>query len=74
MPSAVGRGSCRPTEQGPDAGPQLGQADRLGDVVVGALFEGRHLVALLFACRQDEDRGRRFAANGPQEGQPVAVG
>jgi hypothetical protein len=43
-------------EQGLDPAHQLAQAERLGEVVVGAEFEADHLVDLVVARGQDEDR------------------
>ena len=67
----------RPAQERVDPRPQLGHAERLGHVVVGAEVEGRDLVRLAVARRQDEDRRRRLApdaaddASGrPRSGRP----
>ena len=60
-PVGVGQRTGRPPEEGADPGPQLGQPEGLGQVVVGALLERRHPIALVAPRRQDQDRRRRLA-------------
>ena len=45
----------RAAQGGADAGQELGEAERLGDVVLGAELEPRHLVHLAAPRRQDDD-------------------
>jgi hypothetical protein len=51
------------TQHRPDPGQQLGQAERLDQVIVGALVEREHPVGLLAAGRHHDDRGVRV---GPE--------
>ena len=55
-------------------GEQLADAERLGDVVVGAGVERRDLVGLLAARREHDDRHRRPFAQPPDHLEPVEVG
>ena len=55
MRSAPSTGE-RAAQHGVDAREQLARRERLGDVVVGAAFEARDLVALFGARRQHDDR------------------
>ena len=48
--------SPRPPQQRARAGHQLANAERLGEVIVGAAFEAEHLVALFATRRQHQDR------------------
>src|SRR5215472_5299388 len=43
-------------EQGPDPGQQLGQPERLGDIVVGAGVQADHGIDLVGACGQNQYR------------------
>ena len=58
----------------PDPGVELGHPERLGHVVVGAALERLDLGRLLAAGRQDDDRGRRLAADPAHDDQPIAIG
>src|SRR5207247_1299696 len=53
---ALVRGARGVAERDPDPCEELARAEGLADVVVGAHVEGRHLVALLTARGQDDDR------------------
>jgi len=68
----VGEIAVGPPQQRLDPAHQLAQAVRLRQVVVGAQLEPDHLVDLVVAGRQDEDR--RLRARGtepPQDLKPV---
>jgi hypothetical protein len=52
-----------PPQVRPDPGAQLAQAERLGDVVVGAEFEPDDLVELGVLRRQHHDRDARLPAD-----------
>src|SRR5947199_297329 len=56
---ALVRGARGVAERDPDPCEELARAEGLADVVVGAHVEGRHLVALLTARGQDDDRDVR---------------
>ena len=58
-------------EHGPHAGDELLGAERLDDVVVGAELEARDPVDLVTARREDHDRDRGVAADGPDDVEPV---
>ncbi|MNW61879.1 hypothetical protein D3C74_399690 [compost metagenome] len=49
----------RTAQQRPDAGEQLGEAERLGHVVVGAGIEADHQVDLVGTRGEDQDRCRQ---------------
>ena len=57
-----------------DPRPQLLEPEWLGDVVVGAELQGRDLVRLVVARRQDEDRGRAVAPDTADDGRPIGIG
>ena len=61
-------------ELGPDAGGQLAQAERLGDVVVGAELEADDLVELRVLGRQHQDRHARFGPDDPADLDPGQLG
>jgi hypothetical protein len=70
----LGLGRAAP-QQGPDAGQQLGEAERLGDVVVGAGVQAHDRVHLVGARGQDEDRhGVPLGAQPPGHLQAVHAG
>ena len=73
-PLLVGLAAAGPAEERPDPRPQLGQPERLRDVVVGAELQGAHLGRLLAARREHEDRHRRLVADAGDHGEPVLVG
>src|SRR5919198_3416741 len=54
-------GPRRAAQHRPDAGDQLARAEWLGDVVVGSQLQPDHLVDLVAAGGQDDDRQRRVA-------------
>ena len=54
-------------EVGADAGEELGHAEGLGDVVVGAFVEGGYFHGLLLADGEDDDGGFGDAADGAGE-------
>jgi len=62
-----------PAQQGARPGQQFGDAEGLGQVIVGPGVEGIDLAALLAACRQDQDRSRRPGAVVANEIDPVAI-
>src|SRR6478735_1452194 len=55
----------RAPQQRPHAGEQLGEAERLGHVVVGPGVEAHHGVDLVGARREDEDRDRATLGADP---------
>jgi hypothetical protein len=62
-------------QHGPDAFHDLVQAERLGDVVVGAQGQARDAVWDTVACRHENDGDRRAARPHPAHHlEPVAVG
>ena len=67
--SCAGAGSSRAmlAEVGADAGQELGHAEGLGDVVVGAFVEGGDFHGLLLADGEDDDGGFGDAADGAGE-------
>jgi len=63
-----------PTKERTDPGQQLGQAEGLGDVVVGAGVEPDHQVHLVGPGRQDQDRnGAAVRADAPADLKTVNV-
>ena len=72
-PGGIGGRSGRPTQQRVDPRAELGHAERLGHVVVGAEVEGRDLVRLAVAGRQDKDRRGRLATDLPDDRQAVLI-
>ena len=64
---AVAQGRAHP-------GQELGDAERLGDVVVGAGIERRDLAALVVAAGEHQDRGVAQRLELGQERHAVAVG
>ena len=65
----------RQAEAHPHPGEQLGEAEGLGDVVVGAGVEADHDVGLFAAGGEHDDRQALVACpQGPADGQPVEVG
>src|SRR4051794_365594 len=64
-------GWCRLTrrsaEGGPEAGEELVDRKRLGEVVVGAQIEGPHLGLLIGRGGDDENRGRAPRAEFPTQ-------
>ena len=60
-------GRRRAPQVGTDARTQLGESERFGDVVVGAQFEPEHLVGLIGAGGQQDDR--HLAIAGTQTAQ-----
>ncbi len=70
----VSAGTCRAPERDPDASVQLIDAERLGDVVVGAAFERLDLLALVVATGQDQDGGRRLSPDSADDLDAVHVG
>ena len=77
-PDRLRRRRCRrrpsmagPAGDGPDAGDQLADAERLGHVVVGAELEAEHPVELVAARREHDDRHVRRAR--PQRAAHVAA-
>ena len=76
---ADGRGDAartsHPSQLGADASEQLGELERLGDVVDRAGVEADDDVELLVACREHHDRGRRVGAvDRPADVEPVEIG
>src|ERR671912_522384 len=61
----------RTAEQGADTAPELADGERLRDVVVGAELEPEHLVQLVVAGRQHDDRHRALGAEPFANLQPV---
>ena len=74
IPPASAAGTARAPEERPDPGAQLGQAERLGDVVVGAGLERRDLVVLGVPGGQDEDRRRGVASNAADQDGAIGIG
>src|SRR5439155_24179350 len=72
-PGRIGGLPGGPAEERRDSGPKLGEPEGLRHVVVRAGFEGGHLVALGATRRENEDGGRRFAADPTDDGSAVAV-
>jgi hypothetical protein len=66
-------GRRRPPKHGPQAGDELGRAERLRHVVVGAELEAEHTIPLLTGCGQHDDRDTRRAANLSEEVASVPV-
>ena len=69
--SAAGRAArLRAAQHGLDAREELGERERLGDVVVGAQAQRRHLVELVLSRRQHDHRHevvcRRAASRAPR--------
>lgn len=58
----------------PDAGQQEAEAERLGDVIVGAELEARLLVLLVILAGQENHRERRALPQPPQQFHPVHLG
>ena len=73
-PSRVADRAGRPAEGDAEAGVELVDAERLGDVVVGAALERLDLLALLVAAGQDHDRRRGVAPDPPDDVEAVDVG
>ena len=69
-------GSCGdlPAQDGADTGEQLADAERLGQIVIGARIEGLDLVGLVDPRREHDHRDRRPAAQIADEIDAVAVG
>src|SRR5260370_27011608 len=73
-PDALGHAGFRAaaTEQGPDPGEELREAERLGDIVVRAGVEADHRVHLIGTRREDQDRHRlAFGAQAAADFQAV---
>ena len=64
----------RAAEQRADPGGQLAQAERLGDVVVGAELEADDLVELGILGRQHHDRHARLGPDDPADLDPGQLG
>ena len=62
------------TQRGPQARHQFLGPERLGDVIVGAEIESRHLGRLVAAARQHDDGHRRQRADVGDQLEPVAIG
>ena len=73
-PAAVVGFGAAVADGGADAGFELGHAEGLGDVVVGASVEGGDLAVLGAGGREDDDRDVAPLADPPAHGEPVDVG
>jgi hypothetical protein len=61
-------------ERHPRAGEQLPDGERLGDVVVGAAVEGRHLVRFRSPSGEDDDRDSRPLPQPADDVEAVQIG
>jgi hypothetical protein len=58
-------------QERPDAAPELANREGLRDVVVGAQLEPHHLVQLVAACREHDDRNGALRPEPPAHLEPV---
>ena len=59
-------------QRGANAGRQFLHAERLGDIIIGAQIERRHLAGLVVAAgKNDDGHGRAAIAQGAHDRQPI---
>ena len=69
----VGGRAGRVTERHAQAGVEFLHAEGLGDVVVGATLQRRHLLALLVAPGEDDDGRRRIPPHAADDREAIHV-